>query len=148
MPANHLQTIETLLRALEQHDLEPFRQLLSDQAFVYELRPPAVGAANPKLTDGKANKQQFIEMLGGGTPWKAIKFHEPLRTVVGPSSIYYHCLASGELVTGAPYNNEYIFVLDFDEEGKATSLLEFVDSAHTLKVFGELAALAAASGEA
>ncbi|KAK6440083.1 hypothetical protein LTR95_003688 [Oleoguttula sp. CCFEE 5521] len=53
---------------------------------------------------------------------------------------YFHATLTATAVDGEAYDNEYMFVLTFDEEGrKVTRVLEMLDSVKTQAIYARLA---------
>nr|OQO26735.1 hypothetical protein B0A51_07714 [Rachicladosporium sp. CCFEE 5018] len=53
---------------------------------------------------------------------------------------WFHTTLTATAVDGEPYDNEYMFVLTFDEEGrKVTRVLEMLDSVKTQAIYARLA---------
>ncbi|GAA6003741.1 hypothetical protein JCM10207_003575 [Rhodosporidiobolus poonsookiae] len=137
-----LDTVNRFFRALESLDEDTLNAVLSDSPdFGWYLRPASVGGSDRfegLPAKPNADKPGFITHLKGlRNIVKTVKFAEAdelLHTVANETQVVVHTWSKGELLNGQPYSNEYMWLFNFDGEGRIVKIVEFIDSHLSIKI--------------
>ncbi|KAJ7274768.1 hypothetical protein C8J57DRAFT_1312694 [Mycena rebaudengoi] len=115
------QLAHDFLAALTGNDAEKLSALVTDD-FTHQVLPASMGF--PTL-----NKEQWIQTeLRLSAVFSNGKFEEPSEIIVADNAIVFHTKAHGSTNTGIEINNEFIYILRINSDGKISSTTQFVDA--------------------
>ncbi|KAF8161482.1 hypothetical protein B0H34DRAFT_643043, partial [Crassisporium funariophilum] len=137
-PSPNLRAFLEYVDALHAWDFDALMSSFDD-ALEHRILPQSLG--RPVL-----NKRQYGEYFRGVMPLFR-KFQLTIHEVIeAGDKMTIHASSTGESITGAPYANEYTYIVQFvppppNQGGKALPKMrfvkEFVDSSATVKFFTE-----------
>ncbi|OCF55909.1 hypothetical protein L486_06665 [Kwoniella mangroviensis CBS 10435] len=124
----HRQTALSFASAVSNKRLEEVAAYLSEE-FIWRPHPERLGGLG--RPEGHS-KSQFLELMRGLNNIKKWNFdtENPMKVIENDKSIVVHLHGNPEHVSGKIFSAEYVYMMDFDEQGKIKVLDEFFDTVY------------------
>jgi uncharacterized protein len=129
--SSDIRLVEAFLQALPA-DLPGTAERYGADDITWTLPPTVPGGARPWV--GKPAVVKFLGMMQAGFEPGSMRF--VVHEIIGGNARYAARVSiSARSKSGKPYENEYAFFL-YCRDGKVTKVVEYVDTARVLAVFG------------
>ncbi|KAK8845640.1 hypothetical protein IAR55_006356 [Kwoniella newhampshirensis] len=124
------QFVFDFVRAIDEKRLDEIKGYFDDK-FLYHPHPIRLGSfGKPERMTG----DDFVCLLAGLTSLKrwneSSVLDPPMKLIESDKSMLLHMSATPKHVSGKTFQTEYVYMLDFGDDGKITELNEFFDTAY------------------